>query len=400
MTEPIAQKYLMLRILWFKLKAKEFFQRYAAGLAVVALLLPGIAIGDNLKIFLTAITQPFLLVSSLKPSFLTQAACSLILVLVFSVWVKAQKTAITGGSFAAFLKTTPMPIQTVKWVDVLMVLLANHFLWVFILFGLFYSIFDESVHSIELVRYIFLNLILINIQMSWINTSSKNNLFQITTCLALLLLLILPWPLNIEWIRVVLVFCGLLYITCFPPQINTHSHMAALSLSKLSLPQNLYLQMLFKAALASTCFRLLLILFILTGSCLLSSHFSELNQGNLTPFIFATISLTAFYLSGFLLLFRDQRQTIQPFLNTLPINQSYWIKRDIWAVTLISILVHLPYFLWQLKNFGVTELLKFYGLHCILLWSSYPLRNKAKEPTFSTFIFMLVLTIFVIYNFT
>jgi len=369
---------------------------------VIAILLPGVAVGDNLKVFLLALTQPLLVISNPNGAFLPQLICGTTVYLTFLAWAKAQKTAIDGGNFAAYLDTLPMNPKMLFRTHILMVLLANHFLWIFICFGILHLIFADAAQPVYLFRYSFLIVLLISAQYISVFSIKSKPLIKLGLLYFLMLLLILPVPVNFEWFRVISLTLLSIYLCHLITSKNTQAlHKTNQETPyKKGLKQHFYLQMLFKSSLSSTCFRLLWIAAIIIGFILAADHFKSNNEGSLYPYAIATTGLLAFFLSGFYLLFRDQRLTIKSFLVTLPIPQLYWIKRDLAAIFLISVCFHIPFYFWQLNHFNHLLIIKTWLFHILLLLISYPIRIKAKEPTFSTFITLLITTVIYIYNFT
>ncbi len=393
-------RFLELRTQWFKLKAKEFIKRYAAGLLLIAILLPAVAVGDNLKVFLLALTQPFLIVSSPTGSFLPKLVWSITLYLTFLVWVTAQKKAIDGGEFAHYLRSLPISFGTQIRTNVLMILLANHFLWIFMLFGLYHLVFTEAAYTVHIIRYALLIVLLISAQYVVVFSQLNNPFKKQGFLYFLMLLLIVPLSTNPEWIRVVILFLISVYV-CIVMINNSDSRKSNKKYAlKIPVKQNLYLQMLFKSSLPSTCFRTLWMISIIIGFTLIADHFKSINNGQLEPYFFVLTALLAFFISGFYLLFRDQRLVIKNLLLTLPVPHFFWVKRDLMAVILISIFLHTPLYFWQLNQFNHLTIIKAWVFHLFLLLVSYPIRIHAKEPTFSTFITLLIISIIYIYNFT
>ena len=91
-----------LRKQWFVLAAKKFVERYFMGILLLFLFLPGVAIGENFHLFITAITKPFVIISQQESTFLIRIAWLILLMSVFVVWSHSQKRAIKGGDFTIF----------------------------------------------------------------------------------------------------------------------------------------------------------------------------------------------------------------------------------------------------------------------------------------------------------
>ena len=396
--------FLSLRTQWFKLKAKDFIQRYAAGLLLIAILLPGVAIGDNLKVFLLALTQPLLIASSPNETFLTQMHWISTLLAVFLVWVKAQKTAINGGPFTNYLKSSALESKTLNRTNFLMILIANHFLWVFVLFGFGHLLFTDELPILQVIRYVLLISILIAGQYITIFCEKSMLIKKLSVIFLLLLVLTLPLSSDFEWFRIAILSSCLTWFVVFwindknynqtfnPVGINTSQNTA-----KKNSKGNFYLQMLFKSSFSTTSFRILWMVVILIGFILASDHLKTINNDSLDPYAYILAALLAFFLSGFYLLFKDQRSSMKQLLVTLPIARFFWFKRDFLAVVLISTCLYLPYYFWHLNQFNQLTTIKAWAFHLFLLLLSYPLRTCTKEPTFSTFITLAVLTIVYIY---
>ena len=393
---------LKLRIQWFKLKAKEFIARYAAGLMVIALALPGVAIGDNLNLILLAITQPLLYVSMLEPSFIQKLSWLMVLMVVFVVWARAQKTAINGGQFAQYTTSLPIPHRRSIATNFLMVLISNHFLWVFMIYGIYHITLVIHSPKIEVLRYFYLLALLISCQYVVVFSSKKLLINALIALIILAIALIIPISQSLEWLRLSLVNVALIYFVVnflsFKRNIK-HSSVQQKQRFKMPFHKNLYYQMLVSSDISSTMFRFGLLATLLFGFSLSAQHLSGLNENKLDPYAFIIEALLAFYLSGFYLIFKDQRKSMQQFLMTLPIRRFFWVQRDILTVILLSFLIHLPYLYWQIDHFENSIIVISWAFHLFLLLVSYPIRVFIKEgQTFITFAVILILTIILIYN--
>ena len=104
-------KILRLRRRWFKLQAKNFVSRYAAGLMVILIFLPGVAIGDNLQLLMGAVIAPFFALIHHNTSWHHLIIHMLLLIAVFMVWARAQQHAINGGLFMHYSIAQPVDEQ-------------------------------------------------------------------------------------------------------------------------------------------------------------------------------------------------------------------------------------------------------------------------------------------------
>lgn len=156
--------------------------------------------------------------------------------------------------------------------------------------------------------------------------------------------------------------------------------------------------MLIQSALTSTLFRLGVMALILVGFVLTSKHFFELNGNNNHVFAFIIEALLAYFLSGFYLLFKDERETMRDLLCSLPIRRFYWFKNDLLAMVAISLAIHVLYFPWQLDMFDFQTIPLAWVYHLFLLIVCYPLRTLPKDKTFTTFVVLLILTIITVYK--
>ncbi len=393
---------LSLRVQWFKLKAKEFIERYSAGLMVIALFLPGVAIGENLNLIFLAAIHPFIYIIDTESSFFKQLSWLCLLMGIFVVWARAQKIAINGGEFANQMKSLPLKKQKTEVINMIMVLISNHFLWFFMLYGVYHLTLTTDSSTVEKIRYLFLLVLLFTSQYIAVFYSKKPLLQALFVMGLIAVLLILPVAHGFEWIRMI----GLILTLSWYTMILTTK---PASLKRLSIEpkqiankpiyRNLHFQIMVKSAPSSVFFRLLFLAGLLSGFILTAEHFSSLNDGDLTPFFFIIESILVYFLSGFYPLFQDQRKSMRQLLDSLPIKPLYWVKRDVLAVTVLSALIHTPYAFWQLNHFEVSTVLGTWAFHLILLLLSYPLRVLSKSnQTFITFVVILIITIITVYH--
>ena len=154
-----------LRKNWFSLKAKEFIKRYFMGIVTLVIFLPGVAIGENFNLLVLSITKPFVLVSQIESPFIIKQLWLFILITIFVVWSRAQRSAIKGGDFAVFQESLPLTNNYKNKINVRMLLVANHFLWPVIIASYFYfPLLGDSNVLVLLLRNSFLILLLIVIQ--------------------------------------------------------------------------------------------------------------------------------------------------------------------------------------------------------------------------------------------
>jgi len=389
-----------LRKKWFQLQAKNFIARYSTGLMVLAIFLPGVAIGDNFNLFMSAITKPLVLISQTQTPFLIKLAWLLVLQAIFIVWARAQRQAINGGEFAIYLQTLPINKKTKNKNNVYMLLLSNHLLWPLIFAGLYYLPSMENAELMTFVfRYGFLLLLLISTQ--YVSVFSVHR-----TPVLILSVLSIGLLINIEaGFVLILILFGLLVLFILRLLKSHGNHIKARDQLKPIniIPQffshNLYYQMLFKSAYTSTLFRLAIVTFLMFGFSMVAHHFININDNNLFPYSLSLEALLAYYISGFFVSFNDERQQMAPLLSTLPLKKRIWIVRDVLVVFLISGLIHLPFYYWQFSYLTSNTLWFMFAYHLSLLLLCYPIRVLIKNSqTFFSFMVLFIITAITVFN--
>ena len=389
-----------LRKKWFQLQAKNFIVRYSTGLVVLAIFLPGVAIGDNFNLLMSAITKPLLLVSQMQTPFLIKLAWLLVLQLVFIVWARAQRQAINGGDFAIYLQTLPIDKKTKNKNNVFMLLLSNHLLWPLIFAGLYYLTSMENTESTTvMLRYGFLVLLLLTTQ--YVSVFSIHIVPILTVAILNLGLLI---NVRTNFVLILILFwLLLLFISRLLKSPGSYtkakSQLKPLNFIPKFLSHNLYYQILFKSSNTSTLFRLAIVAFLMLGFTLVAQHFAHISDNNLFPYSLSLEALLAYYISGFFVSFNDERQQMAPLLSTLPIKKSFWITRDVFVIFIISSLIHLPFYYWQL-NYLATHSIGFMLIyHLSLLLVCYPIRVLIKNSqTFFSFAVLFIITAITVFN--
>ena len=378
-----------LRKKWFQLLAKNFIVRYATGLMVLAIFLPGVAIGDNFNLLMSAITKPLVLISQTQTPFLIKLVWLLVLQAIFIVWARAQRQAINGGDFAIYLQTLPINKNTQNKNNVYMLLLSNHLLWPLMFAGLYYL---PSIENAELMtvtfRYIYLLLLLISTQYVSVFKLQR-------TPILILSMLSLGLLINIGSGLVLI----LILLKSQGDYIKTRQQLTPINLIPQFLSHNLYYQMLFKSAYTSTMFRLSIVTFLMFGFSMVAHHFININDNNLFPYSLSLEALLAYYISGFFVSFNDERQQMTPLLSTLPIKKTFWIVRDVLVIFLISSLIHLPFYYWQLDYLSSNTLWFMFIYHLSLLLLCYPIRVLIKNSqTLISFVVLFIITAITIFH--
>ncbi|MCF6264339.1 MAG: hypothetical protein L3J24_12235, partial [Xanthomonadales bacterium] len=321
-------KLLLLRKQWFKLKAREFIQRYASGLMVLVLFLPGVAIGDNFRILLLAATKPLLIVVLNEGSFVSKFIWFLVLSSLFIVWARAQRGAITGGAFAQFIHSLPISERIKDQNNIKMLLIANHFLWFFIIAGFYFLNQSSQFMVLDNLRYLFLMFLLVSFQyLSVFRPQRQYFLVMIVLSVGF----IVPVNAFFQWILLITLFMSLVFFMKYVLAIKDQKFLTKKSsINKVienNIAHNIYIQMLFKSGLSSTLFRFGIIALLITGLSLLANHFSLLNDNDLRPYAYVLEAILAYYLSGFYVVFADERKQMKLLFDSLPLQKTYWGKR-------------------------------------------------------------------------
>lgn len=390
---------LKLRKQWFRLQAINFIKRYATGLVVIAIFLPGVAIGDNFSILMTAVTKPFVLISQGQEGFFNRLFYLVILQAVFIVWARAQQLAINGGGFMRYVKTLPLANKTSRRHDVILLLIANHLLWPIVIYGFFFLMNNDNEPQMDsIIRYGYLVSLLLLTQYISLFALNKSNVILIVV-LNIGLLFISSWPLL--WL-VVLIFAY--YLTSrrlhkADPIVQGPYMLLSVRLIPRFLSDNLHYQMLFKSNHTQVLFRLSLMVMLMIGFVLISDHIKVISHDNLMPYLLALEALLAYYLSGFYVTFRDERQCLSSLLMSLPVHPLYWPIRDILAIVAVSVSIHVVFVYWLFVHVGVDQALFVMTYHLILLMICYPLRKlKDDKQTLIAFVVLFIITAVSIYH--
>lgn len=391
---------LKLRKQWFKLRAREFIRRYFAGLLVLIVFLPGVAIGDNFKLFMTAVTKPLLIVVLGQETLTLQFFWLLIISSLFIVWARAQRAAISGGAFAKYMQSLPLCENLKQRNNLYMLLVANHFLWFFIGAGLVFL--NQSTNTIVLdnIRYIFLILLLICLQ--YVSVFKPKNLnFLIVSIISAAYLL--PINNSIQWLVVVILFLVLALLIkrllTFKQRDFSILDSSTYTQQTYKYTHNLYLQILFKSGLTSSLFRLSLIIGTMLGFSFLANHFASLNENDLRPYAYVIEAIIAYYLSGFYVSFADERKLMQALFGSLPLKKTFWLKRDVLALILITLALHAGYFIWAQNQFNSATLQGLLLFNIALICVCYPLRILVKNSqTFISFVVLFIITAITLFN--
>jgi hypothetical protein len=391
---------LKLRIQWFRLKAREFIRRYFAGFLVLIVFLPGVSIGDNFKLFMTAATKPFLIVVLSQGTLVVLLFWLFIIASLVIVWARAQRMAISGGAFAIYMQSLPLSENLIQKNNLYMLLIANHLLWVFISTGLFFLNQSSNVTVLDNFRYVFLILLLICLQYVSVFKPKKFN-FLIISIISVVYLL--PTNNTIQWMVLITIFLILaLFIKSFVniKQLNYSTIGSSFNSQKpYEFTHNLYLQILFKSGLSSSLFRFSLIIGIMIGFSLLANHFTSLNENDLRPYAYVIEAIIAYYLSGFYVSFADERKKMQALFDSLPLKKIFWFKRDVLILILIALMLHAGYFIWAQNHFRPETLQGLLLFNILLLCICYPLRTLVKNSqTFISFVVLFSITAITLFN--
>ncbi|MBL4772321.1 MAG: hypothetical protein JKX98_01550 [Alcanivoracaceae bacterium] len=389
-----------LRRQWFQLQAKNFILRYSTGLMVLAMFLPGVAIGDNFNLFMSAITKPFVLISQSQTPFLIKLVWLLVLQIVFIVWARAQRYAINGGNFAIYLQTLPIDKRIKNQNNIFMLLLSNHLLWPVIFAGFYHLLTMENTQLITAIfRYGFLVLLLLTTQ--YISVFSMRT-FSVLTVVGLSIGLLVS--IKASFVLILILFWLLVWffarlLKSQGNYIKPTDTLRPINIFPKFLSHNLYYQILFKSALTSTLFRLAIIVFLIFGFSLIAQHFANINDNNLFPYSLSLEALLAYYISGFFVSFNDERQQMKQLLSSLPVKKSFWLVRDVLVIFLLSSLIHLPFYSWQHGYFTNNTLWIMFLYHLLLLLLCYPIRVFIKNrQTFISFVVLFIITAITIYH--
>ena len=388
-----------LRKNWFSLKAKEFIKRYFMGIVILVIFLPGVAIGENFNLLVLSITKPFVLVSQIESPFIIKQLWLFILITIFVVWSRAQRSAVKGGDFAVFQESLPLTNNYKNKINVRMLLVANHFLWPVIIASYFYfPLLGDSNVLVLLLRNSFLILLLIVIQYIVL---FKYSYKFIVGVLILSLFFTLPLNFDLEFYR--LAICYSLMIVFVFRYLFKEEHLPTKYFKSriLLLPfltRNFHSQIIFKSGLTSSLFRFMIIVSLMIGFTFSVEYWVD-DYAELTPYYFVLEAILAYFVSGFYVSFLDQRNSMKDWLITLPIKKHYWIVRDILAIVLLTSIVHVLFFVWATNHSEPIAIIKAFSYHLLLLVVSYPLRVFLPEKqTFITFVVLFIITAITLFN--
>ncbi len=390
---------LELRKQWFKLKAKEFMQRYLAGLLVLVFFLPSVAIGENLYIFLEAISKPLLIISSTEATFTSCVMWLLVVCMIFLVWTRAQSLAISGGEFMQYMQSLPITHMDKLKNSILMLLVSNHFLWAFIAAGLFFLYESSENRTQELIRYLFLTVYLLTLQFVSINKNNTKN-YVVLTFIGLFF--ITPIKPNYEWVRVltlsIMLIAYMHSLSMRKPNRKADKNKKAIRVP-FKINKGLYWQFLANSNLISTFFRFSIISFLMCGFALISQHLMGIGGDSLLPYFISLEGLIAYYFSGFFVVFKDQRLQMESLLLSLPVKATFWPSRDILVVFVLTLCAHLLFSFWSVNYFDISILLNVFLYHLFLLIIIYPIRATVKKrQTFISFVILFIITVITLFN--
>ncbi len=389
-----------LRKKWFNLKTKEFIKRNIAGFLVLVVFLPGVAIGANFKVFISAISQPFLIVVSVDEAFFIKLIWLTVLSVVFTVWSRAQRLAISGGDFADYMQSLPISNTIKNKTNIKMLLKSNHILWFFIFASFYFLIKIPQTQIVAFFNFGFLLSFLLTTQ--FVSVFKPKNKFFMTLFL-MAFVFITPLPIGLMWLRLLVLSFVLIKLIQGVLDTTERKFEFAQSSPPRLIPNfisaNLYVEILFKSGLTSTLFRLSIVFAIIVGFLISANHFIETSNNDLIPFAYVLEALIAYYLSGFFVTFIDERKCMQALFASLPLKHYFWLIRDSFAVLIISLVIHALYFIWAKYYFSSEALLTLLLFHLLLLLICYPLRILVKNnQTFISFVVLFIITAVTLYN--
>lgn len=387
-----------LRKKWFNLQAKDFITRYFMGVVILVIFLPGVAVGDNFNTLLAIISKPLTLLSQLDSSMTTRLISFVLLAVVFVVWTRAQRLAIKGGEFAVFQESLSIDESIKKSVNIKMLLIGNHFLWPFLLASFFYLPDVDNQQWLVVTRNIFLVLLLLLLQYISIFRLNRRN---VTGLLFLSLVFILPIGTTFETLRMFSAFGIMLIFLYFQLHKEQSRKNQIINLNFIPtkiFSNNFYLQIVFKSGLTSSLLRMAIVAGLFIGFAFAFDYWVDDYQ-ELAPYYLVLEAVLAYFISGFYVSFLDQRNTMSSWLITLPIKHRFWFFRDVFAVLLLTVLLHAPFYLWASKFSNVSLLAAVFTYHFSLLVLCYPIRILVTEKqTFITFVVLFIITAIALFN--
>ena len=395
------QLLLKLRIKWFNLTAKNFILRYQNGLFVIVLFLPGVAVGDNLNLLFKALTTPFLNITNPENTITSRLIWFLVLQAIFVVFSRAQKTAITGGEFTKLLQSLPIDNGTNNKINLTLLLLANHFLWMIVMASFYYQLkSDSDINLLNLCSNLMLIFILLTTQYIAVFKWSLMN-SVLLMLISALYLVSASLSMNYFGMFITATMWFLLAVKLSKPDIISIKITAMKPHITGLIKYNLYYQILFKATATASMFRFLFVCFLVIGFSLISQHLSNINEGNLFPYVMGFESLLAYYLSGFYVSFKDQRLRMDKLLMSLPVSKTFWLLRDVFTVIIISLVLHFILYYLIVDVIGLTQLTELMIYHIVVLTICYPLRVLIKQnQTLITFAVLSTITAITLYNYS
>ncbi|MCF6289160.1 MAG: hypothetical protein L3J53_08005 [Proteobacteria bacterium] len=388
-----------LRKQWFRLKAQEFIARYWMGIVILVVFLPGVGVGENFNMLLSVLTKPFAIISDGHSAWFLQQKLLFLLIVIFVVWARAQRSAINGGNFMQYLESLPIKKITKNAINLKILLIGNHLLWPIIIVSYFYLASSEgSFELLNVIRNTFIIIFLLSIQyVSVFQVSIKN----IVVIFAIGLLFTLQLELVFEIYRLLIVYSLLflfIYYQLYLKLFNSPTVFKFANLLPKIFQQNLQLQILFRSGLTSTLFRLvmvvgLMIIFALAKNSMVS------DTRELTPYYMTLEAILAYLISSFFVSFDDQRILLKPWLATLPLKKHFWFIKDYSVVTLLSLLIHLPFYWWASNITNMNLLFNMFVYHLFLLAICYPIRTLMKNhQTLVAFVVLFIITAISIFN--
>lgn len=389
------------RIKWFGLKTKEFINRYLMGIVVLVIFLPGVGVGENFNLLISFVTKPFALISQPDVSFFIKQISLYLLIAIFVVWSRAQRSAISGGEFALFQNSLPIHESDKKRMNVKMLLLGNHFLWPFIVVSYFYLSADSEQYLITAFHNTFLILLLLSIQyLSVFNTSYKK--VGLLIGLGMVFTLQLDLPYNIY--KIVLVFLlwfVFVWRDLFSENVDLMPRFKIGLLTPSFLSNNFYFQILFKSGLTSSLFRIIVVVLLMFGFTLVINNWVD-DLNDLLPYYLVLEAILAYFMSGFYVSFFDQRNSMKPWFDSLPIKKHFWVFRDLLVVLILTVALHGCFYIWAISLSSIAKyqtLLIALVYHLLLLIVCYPIRLFViKKQTFITFVTLFIITAITLYN--
>lgn len=370
------------------------------GLVILVVFLPGVGAGQNFNLFMTFITKPFVVLSQPESPFIIKQACLYLLMTIFIVWSRAQRSAINGGEFALFQDSWPISEFSKNKTNVNMILIGNHLLWPIILASYWYLSSESSLFIFAIINNTVLILLLLITQYIVVFNYSNQKIL-----LLLGIGVVFTTPLSsTSGVYQLTLTCLLLYLFVLR-YLFSGNHFSKQTLKlRLFIPsfltRNFYFQTLFKSGLTSSLFRLAIISGLMFAFTLAINNWVD-DYNNLMPYYMVLEALLAYFVSGFYVSFVDQRNTLKFWLITLPIKNSFWVIRDLFSVVVLTTFLHVFFYSWALNITASTILTGVFLYHLLLLIICYPIRvYVVKQQTFITFVVLFIITSITLFNLT